>query len=154
MFGMTHPPVWGEGGLRSSVRGEVRLARSHVRGRPILPAAPKLLPIYLQKGHQHQGFTGARHWEHGGSSQPFRKLRPRLRGGSRRGCTGLTGLISTYAFGMTHTPVWEGGNSVQLCGGRFGWCVHMCGGAPFYRQRRSYYWFTCSGDTSVKASLG
>ena len=54
-----------------------------------------------------------------------------------------------------HTCVGRGGEvCVQVCRGILGWRVHMCGGDPFYRQRRSCYWFTYSGDTSINASLG
>ena len=57
------------------------------------------------------------------------------------------------AGGRIHLCV-GGGDYVRVCRGRLSWRVHMCGGDPFYRQRRSYYWFTYSGDTSIKASLG
>ena len=74
----------GAGGLRSSVRGEVGLACSLARGWPILPAAPKLLLVYLQRGHKHQCFTGAKLGEHGGSPKPHRKLRRRMRSSNRK----------------------------------------------------------------------
>ena len=112
VFGMTHTSVWeGWGGLRSSVRGEVGLACSHVRGRPILPAAPKLLLVYLLGVRKHQGFTGVEDREHGELPKSLWEFRHGTHGSDRRDGTGLTGLISMYVFGMTHTPVGGGGGA-------------------------------------------
>ena len=81
----------GWGGLRSSVQGEVELACSHVRGRPILPAAPKLLLVYLLGGHKHQGFTGERHREHGGLPNHF--------GRPEAGCVAMTAETELGSLG-------------------------------------------------------
>ena len=101
------------------MRGEVGLACLHVRGWPILPAAPKLLPVYLLGVHKHQGFTGVEDREHGESPKSCWKFRHRTHGSDRRDGTGLTGLISMYVFGMTHTPVGEGGERVREVMGDF-----------------------------------
>ena len=115
---------------------EVGLACSRVRGRPVLPPAPKSLRVYSLGVRTHQGSTGVRRREHGGSPKPLRRSRNRMRGNDRRDWTGFTGLISVYVVGMTYTPVWEGG-------GRF---AFKCVGGSWVGV------FTCAGATHFTGS--
>ena len=72
------------------------------------------------RGWTRRGLTGVRLWTNGGSSNFLRKLKHMLRGGDSRSCSGLTGLISTCVFRITHTSVCRVGG-MRSSARRGGW---------------------------------
>ena len=92
------------------------------RGRPILPAAPKDLPVYLLGGYADYGYTGGSCREH--ETSPKFELKPgqRPHGDDWGGRSVYTGQIRVYNFRLqytsTHTSMCKGSVRLQGQGGR------------------------------------